>query len=412
MKILSNDYKANLPGNNWPTKGGPAKFSRSFSDALVKMGHDWIGLVENYYDRKYITTDPPISIRRKSWNVVNIPNHFIKTNFSNIKRYKDPKASGREIIKNIRSIIKKESPDVVFINGNSCFAWTYLIAAKEEKIPIVALHAGVWSVEIDIYRDMFTEAGTKIMKNMELDFATIPDKNIFLNETSKEFFFKNVKRIPDKKTEIIPLPCEPSSKKERSKKPSKNFNVGIVARWDRIKNHKAFLDLAKISRRENNNWKFYSVTSIPQTQTNKEMKDEYRNIINVVEPMPHPQLNKFYRKMNIMLLPSVFDVSPHVVLEAAVEGVPTFISSGVGYSKKFKKEGLEHFVIDFSDTQKAFKKIKSLKEKKYPTNFVKKMIKEHDPKIIFKKISNVFKEIINENSTNSIKSSQCGSNSK
>lgn len=394
MKIFSNDYQANLPTNKWPTKGGPARFSRLFSDMLTSRGHEWVGLVENY-EGDEINTTLIDGKNNKKWWVIFLPKDYISKNFTRAERYKDPTVTGEILINKIKEIIIQEQPDIVFINGSSCFAWAYLAAAHNAKIPIVALHAGIWGIEIDLYSDFFTKNGIKILKKMERDFATLPTINVFLNETSKDYFIKNIYKIPKSKIEIIPLPCESSSinTKKKDKKKKSIVNVGIVARWDRIKNHKAFLDIANEAVSQNKKWKFFSVTSIPETNTNKEFKESYKKTIEVVAPMDQKSLRKFYRKMDIMILPSKFDVSPHVVLEAALEGVPTFISKNVGYAKMFTKNGLKDFIIDFSVTKKALKKIDSIINKRYPARFTKVLKETHNPKTIINKFEKLFKKI-------------------
>lgn len=404
MKIISNEYNANLPMNKWPTKGGPAKFANLFSKDMLKRGHQWVGVVDKY-EGKVIKTELVCETKNKWFEVVYLPNKFFSKKFTHLSQYKDPLTSGSFLIKQIKKVLLQEKPDVVFINGNSCFAWTLLIAASQLKIPIIALHAGIWSVEIDLYADLFSKTGVKILKEMEIDFATLPNYNVFLNETSKNYFIKNVYKIPKEKILIIPLPCE--TKKEivvKNKKLNKKINVGIVARWDRIKNHQAFLAVAKELRKIDANYNFFAVTNIPQTHFNKDFKEDYVKNINVLAPMEQNALQSFYKKMSFMILPSLFDVSPHVVLEAALNGTPTFISKNVGYAKLLTENNLKHFIIDFSNPKKSAKIINALKNKSYSTKFVKHLKKIHNTKNVLAVFENLFKKNIYENRAIGVKS--------
>lgn len=395
MKIFSNDYNANLPINKWPIKGGTAKFARLFSKLMIKRGYEWVSLVDAYADQD-LCANVIIENKKRKWWVVSLPKKYIHNNFTLIKKYKEPGVSGELLVDEIKNILVIEKPDIVFINGSSCFAWALLKASSLANISVVALHAGIWGLEIDLYSDFFTPAGVKVLKKMESDFAQLPVCNVFLNETSKRYFQKNIYKIPNKKTAIIPLPSESGPiNKLIKKKTSKKINVGLVARWDRIKNHKAFLGTAKELLKIDNNYNFFAVTSVPETDAYKEFKEDYKKNIKVLPPMTQGQLKSFYRKMDFMLLPSIFDVSPHVVLESALEGVPTFISKNVGYAKIFSDNGLKDFIVDFSNYKLVARKINSMKQKKYPTSFIKMLKYLHDPKKVIDKYEELFNKIIN-----------------
>ena len=394
MKILSNDFNSNLPTKLWPTKGGTAQFAKLFSKLITERGHEWVGIVDSYVDVG-VSANRVDYKKNKYWWVVNFPKEFVNNNFTLLKKYKKPSVTGKILIDKIIEIIKEERPDVVFLNGNSCFAWVILQAAYIAKVPIVALHAGIWSLEIDLYSDFFTPTGIKVLKEMELDFATLPNCNVFLNETSKEYFVKNIYKIAKEKIQIIPLPCESGEiNKNRKTKINKNINVGLVARWDRIKNHHAFLAVAKELIKINKGYKFFAITNVPDTESFKEFKEEYRRNIKVFPSMDRKQLKKFYQKMDFMMLPSIFDVSPHVVPEAALEGAPTFISKNVGYAKIYTDNGLKNYIVDFSKPKMAASKIESMKGKGFPLKFVRILKNLHDPKLVMDKFEELFKKII------------------
>jgi glycosyltransferase involved in cell wall biosynthesis len=394
MKIFSNDYLANIPTKAGPTKGGPAHFSRSLQNTLINKGDQWIGLVPDYYRGKKIKTEliQTKKYKNKKWWTVSLPKDYLEKRVTKAKQIGNPLVILEELISEIKKIIVREQPDVIFINGSSAFAWAYLVAAHSTQIPVVALYAGIWTMEIDQYSDMFTPGGIKMMKKMEKDFGILSDYSVFLNETCRDLFTRKIQNIPKSKIRIIPLPCE-SSKSNLTSPAKKNqiLNVGIVARWDRIKNHKAYLDLVKEAQLNNKNWKFFAVTTIPKTKKFKEFKREYRKNIEVLEPMDKKKLQKFYRKMDFMILPSFFESASFVVLEAAFEGVPTFMSKNVGHANHFLKNGLSDFVVNFDNIKEAFKKIDAGSSKKYPKKFVNSLKKIHEPKRVFSELEKLFK---------------------
>ena len=102
--------------------------------------------------------------------------------------------------------------------------------------------------------------------------------------------------------------------------------------------------------------------------------------------------------MDILLLPSHFDVSPHVVMEAALEGVGTIISSNVGWGDEYRACGMGKWIVDFSSAQKTSAKIeKILTNKKSYSDDVgtlkKYLVQTHNPNTVFKQYETLFTNI-------------------
>src|SRR5690606_22698206 len=118
----------------------------------------------------------------------------------------------------------------------------------------------------------------------------------------------------------------------------KVLSVGAVGRWDMIKNHGALDRLGSYVRKAKLDWKVLVVTK-PSVRASQTFLKRYRSHVTLVNPM-HPQdLLTWYRGIDILIVPSRFDVSPTVVLEAISLGKPVIISDRVGWGDVFRKHG-------------------------------------------------------------------------
>lgn len=203
-----------------------------------------------------------------------------------------------------------------------------------------------------------------------------------------------------KKTSVIPLPIEIDKFKKISLDTKKIFEIGIVARWDRIKNHSAVYRLAKYIKDNNLNYHINVVTKWdPSYHT--DFKDKYQDIVTIVPPMSPKDLKSFYKSQDIVLIPSRFDVSPTVLMEAILQGKPVVISNNVGWVSDYKNFGISDLVFNYTDSgEKIYQKIEKLvlSKNKYLTKFnllQKKIIASHSNEKVFEEYYKLFKSIKN-----------------
>lgn len=312
----------------------------------------------------------------------------------------DPRVWFAPQIASLRRLIRRTRPEVLFLNGFSVFAWQLLEAAKLEGLPIVIQHAGISQVEFEQYKHLYTHAARMSVLRMERDIVDAATKQVFLNEFSREAFRTRVAPVPDAQAVIIPLPYQeifsrqhPASRTKKSGS-DKTTVIGCVARWDRIKNHNAILRVAEEAKRQGLNWSFRSVTKIPDTQIQLRFKNAYRKAIEVVAPMTPADLMDFYRSIDLLVLPSHFDVSPTVVMEAALMGKPTLISPNVGWISEYLQNGLTEWVIDYEEAERVVKRIGRLLRKPSPTNFRESIRIRHKPEKVFKAYLRLFNSVI------------------
>jgi len=383
MHILSNDYRSNIPGESHIAHGGPANFARDFADFALLNGHTWTGLVQRGHDATATKIVRAKKIGGKVFDDCFLPQTRYLPFLQQTKT--DPRVWFAEEIATLRTHIRKVSPDVLFLNGYSVYAWLLMEAAAQEGLPIVIQHAGIARVEFEQYKHLYSLAGRKAMLAMERDIVASATFQVFLNEYSKDAFSKIVARVPAKQALVIPLPYSRNliDTKPLPQEKHEGITIGCVARWDRIKNHRALLGVAKEAKKRGLPWTVTAVTRIPDTKVDIRFKNDYRRTITLVPPMEQAALVDFYRSVDLCILPSHFDVSPTVVMEAALLGRPTLISAGVGWNTEYKKSGLGRWIVDFSDPAKVVRTIQArLKERPSP-RFRKLLRATHAPNKVF-----------------------------
>jgi glycosyltransferase involved in cell wall biosynthesis len=389
MKILTNEFAVNLPGSKKMAQGGTATLAGSLAKFLADRGHVRIGVVSvNTHDLRH-------SIEKRGRNLwaLNFPFAYYKK-VTQAKSLSEPRRYLRSVIDDLKGIIELTEPDVVFINGFFTFTWALMVAAHQAGVPIVVKHAGIWNVEVEIYKDLFSDIGLKVMKEMERDITRLRTHEIFLNEFSRKKYVHLIKLRPAH-SYIVPLPYyKQKYPAQLSKKIKKEYHIGVVARWDRIKNHQAILELARSAREAGLQWTFHAVTSIPKTNKYKEFKKAYRKFIKIEKPMNKNMLIKFYHKMDLMILPSHFDVSPNVVMEATLAGTATLISPNVGWVSMYKKNDASKLIIDFADTNKVIARMKDLVGHGVPRKIYSEIKSKHDPDKVFNEYFKIFKKVI------------------
>ena len=385
MIILSNDYPSSIPDSDAVPNGGTARFARDFSQAVAASGNTWVGIL---WDDKEKIIDHGNIKHATLLKTTSSTNAFLLS-----EEYIDPYEHFAGDISRIVNIMQELKVTSVFLNGAYTFTWILYAAAKKVGIPCVTQHAGVFAVEVEQRPGGFSAMGIKHSFQMVADITEYSSHNIFLNEFSYEKF-KELSTGVITNPSVIPLPYGDGSYPHHfSVKNSETLSLGCVARWDAIKNHEAIVALADEIQAQGLPWNISVVTSIPETPVKAELKKHYREVVSIIEPMNTDMLMQYYAKNDIMILPSHFDVSPTVVLEALSAGVPTLISNNVGWCSEYEMAGMNEWIADFSDAKKCVEQIKTIlaqKEWTAVSEFSKMAAERHKSEAIYAKYLTLF----------------------
>jgi len=395
MRILSLDYASNLPGSTQHMKGGTERFARDFSAFVTENGHEWIGVIQGPPEQATSFEECGTDTGKEYYRIAS---RVIESSvFADMSTLDEAITIFGPEIKNFKSALQTLKPDLVFLNGFIPYSWLLLCAVREEGIPVVFQHAGILVKEMGQYSDIYAEGTLRMTALLEKDATESAAVNIFLNEHSKNASVELVKPARMQEVFIIPLPdagwdyipSSPVARVERS--------IGVVARWDRIKNHPAVLALAKEIHAQGLPWTITAVTTVPNTMKNLPFKKEYKEHVHVIEPMDHDALRAFYREQDVCILPSIFETAGGVVSEALAEGTPTLISNGVGWVDEYKATGMESWITDFSDPVEVVTTLqKHLDASAWPEvrRLASHIQEHHNPEIVFTKYLSVFESAV------------------
>ena len=393
-----------MPNSEEVSQGGPANFARLFTLYVAsKTPHKWIGVMfDSSKKSTKVRLKKIFSFSQRDYFKLYLPKIYIRQ-IVRAKKLSNPADVLQEPIARLVKLIKKEKPDVVFLNGFGIFNWMLLKAAEKTGVPVIIQHAGIWTKELNLHKDLYSSAGLKMMKNMEKDSTEIVKFEVFLNNWSRDYYQKKVATKTDNNTVIIPLPFDFASF-ERTVKSIKKKNlfawgnrkkrIGVIARWDRIKDHASILALAKMAKKNGLPWQFYSVTKIPEKHHLKINKESYEKNIKVIHSLGRVGISKFCGSMDLLILPSLFDVSPTVVLEAIAAGTPVAISPNVGYVDDFISCGAKDWIIDFKNKADAIKRIKKIIKRDMPQELCSQIISKHDYQKVFLSYLYLFESVM------------------
>lgn len=400
MKILTNDFETNFPTAQDISHGGPANFSRLFLSyiAAEKLEHEWIGIQLEQVHHGSVQMDKLFYSPERRFYRLRVPRDMLAT----IKYASSPEVDMDSVlekyISSCRKIIARESPDVVFLNGFGFLNWILLKAAVQENVPVVTQHAGIWTKEISVYEEAYSTNGKILMERMEKESSTYSSVEVFLNTWSRDFYRENVSSGKIRSKEIVPLPFDFESFDALAKEAEKTFSfdpkkmhIGMIGRWDKIKNYNAVLALAQKAHAEALPWEFHAVVRIPDSAP-QEVRSSFAEHIDIIEPLNRADIASFCKSIDLLILPSLFDVSPTVVLEAIALGTPVCISPNVGYVRDFEEQGAGAWVVDFSNPESALDHIRACIKKPMPASLTNTIRRKHDYHTVFQTYLQLFDE--------------------
>jgi glycosyltransferase involved in cell wall biosynthesis len=296
------------------------------------------------------------------------------------KNLADVELAYKDVISAYADAIKRESPDLILINGTYFMPWCLLLASKKENIPVVLHYHGVLSKETQNWpkkqRDIFLE--------MERCFDRKNIFYIFPSKITKDIVEKEVFLRKIKKSAVIPNPVSDHFFAETNKVEKKN--IGIVSRWTGVKNVQFCEDLAKYNKKNGNKFIVNVITDL-----NKEGKlyKKLSKVIKFHKPKSNKKLASFYRNMGVVISPSHFETYGNVAKECLASGTPAMVSNNMGVSETFKNLGLHDWVINFDSVECVYKKIEDIMGLPVNGEVRDKMKKLYPPHIIFKEIISV-----------------------
>jgi glycosyltransferase involved in cell wall biosynthesis len=175
--------------------------------------------------------------------------------------------------------------------------------------------------------------------------------------------------------------------------------LGALGRQTKQKN---FIQLARVFNEipHNNNNIIFQGDSSDETNEIKSLLEN--NITNFEMRKPHPDIDSFFKDINILVLPSFYEGCPNVLFEAMIRKTICVVSNGAN-SDNFVVDGQSGFVYDGSDEgllqslKSAIAIIGSEKEEQIVENAYKYATKNFSMEVMVNKYEKLFKEVYEKN---------------
>jgi glycosyltransferase involved in cell wall biosynthesis len=402
IRILFNDSRNNLPGSKYIANGGPARFADLFTSYFKTTPHHLISVFFSYNgENSNIELRTIASKKQQDYIEVIYPRKKLSGEYKKDYKKKAFLQFLSPWLEQVEKLFDQALPDVVFLNGYSLTNYLLFAVAKKKGVPVCIQHAGLWVKEVTMASgSAFSPSVAKIFIAFEKELITHTTHHMFLNTFSMEQFLTlhKISKQDLHEWSIVPLPI-PVPKKivpfTLLPKSSRNMAIGSVARWDAIKNHSALLRLAEYAK-ENSLPETVSVVTEPFNGIQSEFRDRYAAAVTVVPSMDPKKLSSFYSSCDVIILPSLFDVSPTVVMEATLLGKPVIISNQVGWVSAYTSGGLLPLVISPAASGKEIQDVIDILFT-YPERFLKRLtafqnrvVKNHLPQYVFPKYEKIF----------------------
>lgn len=376
---------------------GPLHFSSMLLKSFQSSKHSFTAIVFEKMEKQERTT---FSARlekmgKNQWLIfrVWIPTKEI------IKLKGRPHPDTSKLVEFVGEKLKESRSDIFFLNGFSALTFILMFAVNRLKIPMMATHHGIWYKEWKaLDPKLIKKSGVKFRVEIEKDTVRFAKKNVFLSKLSLREFQKHLIKIPKANLEFIPIPYNPvfaSKKMPKRRKDKEDLKILFVGRWDAVKNHEAYLNLAKRAKQLGLPWTFSSVVNIFPYKHYDPIRSEYEKYIQVMPTVPAKELKKVYLSSDLTVVPSHFDVYPGVVTESLLQNRPSLISENVGWIDHYREHGIKHWIMDFTSPDKVIAKIKQISREDVPKSLYKRILKENEPKRVFKQYYNLFQQLYN-----------------
>lgn len=363
--------------------GGITRSNVNFMDSLHGKGKGVIGIELNA--RRYMQAATIFQHLSADWfhhHVINIHDLPIGTALKKAKTLADLETIYRPIIDIAKDILKKDKPDVMFLNGTYYIPWILSIAAHELKIPIVLRYAGVYSRETETAKPK----DRKMFIEIEKSFQKRVSHFIFPSRLCQEVVEKEVAGKKIKNAFVVPngfrIPEHAPTFKSVERR------IAAVGRWDTIKNFGEFFKLHALLKRQGWN---HDATFVTSDSRIKKMPKS----INRMSSMTHDELLKFYSTQGLIISPSLFETFGNVPMEAVCMGIPVLVSDTMGCAEILKNAGLESMVISFKDLKLVAERVKKLCGQQILPKQINNLRKILDPDAINAQIVSVLRDAVN-----------------
>lgn len=260
----------------------------------------------------------------------------------------DIRLAYQDVINAYADLISETKPDAILINGTFVLPWCLFLAAQKFSIPTVLHYHGILSREVPHW----PPERQALVRDMEKLLYADNVKYVFPSVLAKNEVENKIWQRSATGSLILRNPILESFFNEREV--GRRNDIGLVTRWTAVKNFKFIEALARYNRVHGRLWRINIVTDLKR---NARPRQKLRALVKFKNTMENKSLPRFYRKMKVVLCPSLFETYGNVAQEALACGTPALVNKNMGVSELYQELGLEKWIINFDSPEAVMAKI-------------------------------------------------------
>lgn len=243
--------------------------------------------------------------------------------------------------------LRAEKPDLVLINGTYFRPWCLLTAARSLGIPVVIYYHGSAVLES---AGAEGDAALSIVTAIEKDFADAHARYIFPSRLAQEQAMASF-LLPTHTSVVIPNSVPDAFFAATGAHEPRA--VGIVARWEPIKNTSFIASFAAFNAAAASPYEIRMISDLLPGQE----PPLHAAHFSFSPSLGITDLATFYRRASAVLCPSVFETFGNVAAESVASGTPALVSAASGIAEVFDMIGLQRLITSFTAPAAVCEKI-------------------------------------------------------
>lgn len=168
------------------------------------------------------------------------------------------------------------------------------------------------------------------------------------------------------------------------------FSIGCVANFWSIKDQQTLIKAALLSLEEGLRLKVIFIGSGPTLNSCKRLvPNKYISCFEFLEEVVHDELNAFYNKINLFVLPSYYEAFGCVYIESWATNTPFVAVKSQGIEEVMSEEMKELYLVQAGDVVDLYNKIKRFFRQKETIPFDSVLDIKNTIKEFIKKVENI-----------------------
>lgn len=302
----------------------------------------------SFYDRDSVSDYVYQGVKVYNFRVIDFPSSVVPGVFHTINYFR--------LKRMIQNVIGISMSDVAVIHSHVIYPAGVLGVSlgREFGIKNFIQHHGLDVFQTEngrILRGKLRELNRQYMFNKFIEIVNTTDLNIGVSQKVIDSL-ERIKSFSNPNTYVLYNGVDTKKfYRLENKEKSDVFTIGCIGNFWSLKDQMTLLRALNTLLQQGKVLKVKFVGSGPTLQSCKEYVEKYHleNYVEFLLEIDHTELNDFYNKLDLFVLPSYNEALGCVYTEALQVGVPIIAVNGQGIEELIKEEDKEKFLIEKKD---------------------------------------------------------------